>query len=145
WLPGRRSHREPDHGTRDGPQPRRHFPQWCGAVPGIPGRARQHRQGPERRYFQRPATDLLALRDSVDQEVAELIRKQLGEEIRVREQRQGTSNTQAWALEQRAERSLKQENLDQADTLAAAARQLDPRWIAPILMRTTVAYRHSRQ
>jgi serine/threonine-protein kinase len=99
----------------------------------------------ERRSFQRPATDLLALRDSVDLEVAELIRKQLGEEIRVREQRQSTSNTQAWALEQRAERSLKQENLDQADTLAAAARQLDPRWIAPILMRTTVAYRHSRQ
>ena len=98
----------------------------------------------ERRSFQRPATDLLALRDSVDLEVAELIRKQLGEEIRVREQRQSTSNTQAWALEQRAERSLKQENLDQADTLAAAARQLDPRWIAPILMRTTVAYRHSR-
>jgi len=99
----------------------------------------------ERRSFQRPATDLIALRDSVDQEVAELIRKQLGEEIRVREQRQSTSNTQAWALEQRAERSIKQENLDQADTLAAAARQLDPKWIAPILMRTTVAYRHSRQ
>jgi eukaryotic-like serine/threonine-protein kinase len=99
----------------------------------------------ERRSFQRPASDLTALRDSVDQEVAELIRKQLGEEIRLREQRQSTSNTQAWAMEQRAERSLKQDNLDQADTLAAAARQLDPKWIAPILMRTTVAYQHSRR
>jgi serine/threonine-protein kinase len=98
----------------------------------------------ERRSFQRPATDLLALRDSVGQEVAELIRQRLGEEIRLREQREGTGNTEAWALEQRAERAVKQENLEQADSLAASARQLDPRWIAPILMRTRVAYRHSR-
>ena len=90
----------------------------------------------ERRSFQRPASDLIALRDSVDQEVVELIRRRLGEEIRLREQRQSTTSTEAWALEQRAERALKDKNLDQADTLAAAARQLDPKWIAPILMRT---------
>ena len=98
----------------------------------------------ERRSFERPAKDLLALRDSVGAEVAELIRKRLGEEIKLREQQEGTHNPDAWALVQRAERARKQEKVDQADSLLVQAEALDPKWIDPILLQGTVAYWRAR-
>ena len=57
----------------------------------------------QRASFDMPAGDLLAVRDSLAGEVAQLIRKRLGEEIRVREQREGTRNVAAWSLVQRAQ------------------------------------------
>ena len=61
----------------------------------------------QRAGLTQPAKDFLAVRDSVAQEVARLIRGRLGEEIRLREQRQSTTNVEAWALVQRAEQLRK--------------------------------------
>jgi TolB-like protein/tRNA A-37 threonylcarbamoyl transferase component Bud32 len=59
----------------------------------------------QRASFEQPATNLLAIKDTLTQQVARLIRQRLGEEIKLREQRQRAANPQAWALVQRAEQA----------------------------------------
>jgi eukaryotic-like serine/threonine-protein kinase len=61
----------------------------------------------ERASFELPAGNLLAVQDTLAQKVASLIRSRLGEEIRLREQRNRTRNVTAWALVQRAEQARK--------------------------------------
>ncbi len=101
------------------------------------------------------ATDVARLRDSTAQEVAAIVRERLGTEVRLREQRTGTGNTDAWLLVQRSERLRRGANarasrdsaaaaLAEADTLLAAAAQLDPRWPTPVIGRAEVAYEQSR-
>ena len=108
--------------------------------------------------FEQPAGNLLVIRDSLAQRVAEFLRERLGEEIRLREQRAGTSNVTAWAMLQRAEKTLKDaEALVKADSLAAATRvfqsadslaaqaeRLDTQWPEPLVLRAAMAYRQSR-
>ena len=78
--------------------------------------------------------------------MSEFLRERLGEEVRVREQRQRTSNAQAWVLLQRAEAQWRLSDslmllspeaaasaLKQADSLLAQAAQLDPQWPAPLV------------
>jgi serine/threonine-protein kinase len=104
------------------------------------------------------AADFLAVRDSVAQEVARLIRGRLGEEIRLREQRQSTQNVEAWALVQRAEQLRKSgdaamgegdtatmnRDFSAADSLLAAAEGADGKWADPVVARAFVSYRRSR-
>ena len=105
-----------------------------------------------------PAGDLLAVRDSLAEQAALLIRAQLGEEIRLRDQREGTQSAAAWTILQRAER-LHKEGLaasersdtagmtrafDQADSLLTQVEALDPNWLDPIVLRGTLAYQRSR-
>ena len=111
----------------------------------------------QRASFDMPAGDLLAVRDSLAGEVAQLIRKRLGEEIRVREQREGTRNVAAWSLVQRAQGLRKQGEtaakagdvkgmmwaFHQADSLTAQAAQMDPQWADPLVLRGLLAYRRS--
>jgi len=110
-----------------------------------------------RTSFDLPAADLLTVRDSLAGDVAELIRKRLGEEIRVREERQGTRNVAAWSLLQRAQALRKQGEtaakggdqkgflavFHEADSLAEAAAQLDKNWPDPLVLRSLLAYRRA--
>jgi serine/threonine-protein kinase len=113
----------------------------------------------ERASFEQPAGNLLAVQDTLAQKVAGLIRRRLGEEIRLREQRGRTRNVGAWALVQRAEQARKQAEalvakqdttdaavraFDQADTLYAQAHLADPQWTEPLVGRATLGYRRSR-
>ena len=112
-----------------------------------------------RASFEQPAGNLLGVRDTLKQKVAELVRERLGEEVRLREQRNRTRNVSAWALVQRAEQARKQaeelvdqkdttgatgRSFDLADSLYARAHAADPKWPEPLLGRAAVAYRRSR-
>jgi TolB-like protein/tRNA A-37 threonylcarbamoyl transferase component Bud32 len=112
----------------------------------------------QRAGLTQPAQDFLAVRDSVAQEVASLIRARLGEEIRLREQRQNTRNVEAWALVQRAEQQRKSgdaamaqgdtaalnRDFRAADSLLASAEKADDKWADPVVARAFLSYRRSR-
>jgi serine/threonine-protein kinase len=112
----------------------------------------------KRASFERPATDLVGARDSLAAQAADLIRRQLGQEVRLRGQQEGTKSTAAWSLVQRAELLVKRavtaagqsdtlaqrRSFDSADSLLAQAEELDPRWADPIVLRARVAYLRSR-
>ena len=109
--------------------------------------------------FEQPSGNLLAVQDTLAQRVAGLIRERLGEEIRLRAQRNRTRNVGAWSLVQRAELSRKRaealveqkdttgavaQGFEAADTLYAQAHRADPSWAEPLIGRASVAYRRSR-
>jgi serine/threonine-protein kinase len=112
----------------------------------------------ERASFEQPVGKLLAIQDTLSDRVASLIRRRLGEEIRLREQRGRTRNVEAWALVQRAARhqrlaeesaekgdsTARDREFNTADSLFAAAETLDSSWAEPIVGREVVAYRRSR-
>ena len=113
----------------------------------------------QRASFERPAADRMAIQDSLVQEVAALIRRRLGPEIRLREQRAGTTNSDAWTLVQRAELARKQaeelvaskdtsgavaSKFSEADQIYTQAHTLDTAWVEPVLGRGWVAFRRSR-
>ena len=105
-----------------------------------------------------PAGDLLAVQDTLVQEVARQIRTELGQEIELRRQRRRASDVRAWtAVQQAARRSEAAESaavrgdaaavereFGAADSLLAAAESLDPAWAEPVIGRAGVAYRRSR-
>jgi len=105
-----------------------------------------------------PAANTLVLRDSVSARVAELIREQLGTEIRLRDQRDATRNEQAWTLVQRAEAARKRgekalasgdreggfREFATTDSLLAEAAGMDPAWPDPLAMRAALDYRRVR-
>jgi TolB-like protein/tRNA A-37 threonylcarbamoyl transferase component Bud32 len=112
-----------------------------------------------RASFEQPAGNFLGIQDTLVQKVASLIRERLGEEVRLREQRNQTRNVAAWSLVQRAEQARKQAELlvdkkdstaavgasfDRSDSLYAQAHAADPEWIEPLIGRAAVAYRRSR-
>ena len=102
--------------------------------------------------------DYLQARDSLVRTVADLLRKRLGEEIRLREQQNGTSSVEAWSFLQRALKATKdaddqtssgqpdvaQRRLSDADSMATLAVQADPKWPDPLVTRAQVAYRRAR-
>ena len=113
----------------------------------------------ERASFEQPKANLMAIKDTLTRQVAGLIRKRLGEEIKLREQQRRAANPEAWALVQRAEQSRKQAEalvakqdtsgaferaFDKADTLYAQAHAADPKWTEPLVGRATLGYRRSR-
>jgi TolB-like protein len=112
-----------------------------------------------RSTFEQPAANFLAIRDSLTQAVAASLRELLGKEVRLREQREATTNLKAWTLVQRAEQARSRgdslasaddtsgaidRSFDQADTLLAQAEQLDQVWVEPVLGRARLAYQRSR-
>ncbi len=112
----------------------------------------------ERASFEQPTGSLLAVQDTLTQQVARLIRMRLGEEIRVREQRQQTKSIDAWLLVQQASRHQKTAEVAAAkadtaaytkdfriaDSLLTLAEPRDPSWDGPIIARGWIAYRQSR-
>jgi eukaryotic-like serine/threonine-protein kinase len=112
-----------------------------------------------RASFEQPAGNLLGIQDTLAGKVASLIRERLGEEIRLREQRNRTRSVEAWAFVQRAEQARKQAEaaVERQDTTGSAARSFaladslyakahaaDPKWTEPNIGRAGVAYRRSR-
>jgi TolB-like protein len=107
----------------------------------------------QRASFIVPRGAYLSARDSLAGVVADLLRQRLGEEIRLREQRGGTRNVNAWVLLQRGEILQREgEGLQETgDTVSAAQRyatvdsldvqaaELDPQWPEPLVQRATIA------
>ena len=112
----------------------------------------------KRASFEQPAADLLLARDSLAGQVADFLRQRLGEEVKLRAERLGTSNAAAWSLLQQAERARKDaESLhgrddvsggdaafQRADSLAALAEVADRQWVDPIVLRGQIAYQRAR-
>ena len=112
----------------------------------------------QRASFNFAKGDFLRARDSLVRTVADLLRKRLGEEIRLREQQNSTSSVEAWTFLQRALKVTKdaedqvaaghpdvaQRRLNDADSLAALAAQADPKWPDPLVARAQAAYRRAR-
>jgi len=111
-----------------------------------------------RASFEQPRGSLLAIRDSLAQQVAAFLRERLGEEVRLREQRAGTNNVGAWSLVQQAERARKMaedqvsaDSLDRAfssfaraDSALVQAAAADPQWVDPVVLRGQIALRRAR-
>ncbi len=112
----------------------------------------------ERASFRKPTGYIIAVSDSLAQDVAGFLRRRLGEEVRLRERRAATSSTQAWTLTQKAERIRKdaEERLEEgqweaafdayqhADSTLQLAEVADPQWVEPIVLRGWIAYRRAR-
>ena len=106
-----------------------------------------------RKGIELPQGDLLAVRNAVVDSVRTFLSDYLGEEIRTRTLRAGTTNAAAWTLTQRAEKHRKDaiaaaaardtvaapQNFALADSLLASAEKLDAHWSAPVAMRSLVA------
>jgi serine/threonine-protein kinase len=113
----------------------------------------------KRASFERPASDLIGARDSLATQAADLIRQQLGQEVKLRGQQEGTRSTAAWSMVQRAEVLHKSgEAADEkgdtatyarafqsADSLLGKAEELDPKWPDPVVLRGRLAYLRSRR
>jgi tetratricopeptide (TPR) repeat protein len=112
----------------------------------------------KRASFEQPASNVLAIRDSLAGRVADFLRARLGEEVRLRETRAATRSVAAWSLLQRAEQAKKRADalfegdslvaarraLQIADSLASEARGSDPQWTEPAVLRAAIAYRQAR-
>ncbi len=98
------------------------------------------------------ADDPFLLLDEVGDSISRLLRERLGEEIRLRVWRAGTSSPEAWEYVQRAARlseeaaRISQEDtaaavgtLNLADRLLARAEAADPAWIEPVVARGWLA------
>jgi TolB-like protein len=107
--------------------------------------------------FEGSAQELLALRDKLVTETAEILRRRIGEEIRVRTAAIGTSSTVAWTMLQRGEKARKDADalvrqdpvasaarFEEADKLFEQASQQDAAWVDPWVARSALAYRRSR-
>lgn len=112
----------------------------------------------KRSKLSRPTSEILAMRDGVVQEAANLLRSWMGQEIRLRQSERGTQIREAWALVQRAERAHKdaenavkttgpaagQAQFQQADQYLAQAEKLDPNWPEPPIQRATLIFRRAK-
>ena len=109
----------------------------------------------DRMSLELPAADLLAVQDSAAQEVSRILREQLGEEIRLRDSREGTASGDAWSLALRGERARKEGEalrrspgaltaLELADSLLERAEAADNQWAKPTLSRGWIAYRRAQ-
>jgi TolB-like protein len=104
--------------------------------------------------LERPRQEIFTLQDELAKEVSFFLRKQLGEDIKVRASRVGTSNSKAWETLQQAEKLSKDleallasgdtaaaaRRLAQADSLLEQAQKQDPQWTAPLVARAWLAY-----
>jgi len=112
----------------------------------------------ESENLERPRGELFALQDDLAQQVADFLRRRLGEEVRLREMRAGSQSVEAWELVQRAtqireeagplvkagELDASAVQFDRADSLLARAEALDPAWVEPFVQRGWLAYWRSR-
>jgi serine/threonine-protein kinase len=110
----------------------------------------------DRASFEQPATNLIAIGDTLAAQAAQLIRKRLGQEIEMRQVRNQANNPEAWSLYQQAERLWKDgsaaddstvlaRDFLRADSLLARAEQLDPKWTDPPVLRGKLDYLRSRR
>ncbi len=103
--------------------------------------------------LERARGELFQLQDDVAQDVAFLLRRQLGQEVQLAQARAGTDNVAAWELAQEAQQRsdavqrrllagdtvIASRLLAQADSLLAQASALDQRWVTPLVQRGWIA------
>jgi tetratricopeptide (TPR) repeat protein len=111
-----------------------------------------------RKDFEIPKNSVLAVSDSIAREVADYLRKQVGDQVRIRQERSRTSNVAAWTALQRAEKvrkdaiaqaasgdsSSSKVNFARADSLLMQAESLDKDWVDPVAQRSVVALARAR-
>ncbi|MEO8337284.1 MAG: protein kinase, partial [bacterium] len=111
-----------------------------------------------KRSFDLDTTDVAGLQRKVAVQVSEFLRSQLGDQVRLRDQRKGTTNSEAWMLVQRAEKRRKdadslvtahadapaQVAFAQADSLLARAEQIDPQGVEAPTVRAGLALARAR-
>lgn len=111
----------------------------------------------DRRVFEIPTGEYLLAGDSLAENVARILRRRLGEEVRLREIRAGTESVEAWSLSQRAQRLLDRaeeeadagevgaalSSLSAADSLLSTAESADSDWPRPPGMRARRAFREA--
>lgn len=111
-----------------------------------------------RASFERPADDIVSIRQGLAEETSRFLREWLGEEVRLRDRRSGAESPKAWALVQRAEKARKDgeallrhddlagmdREFRRADELLGQAETLDPGWVEPVLLRGHIAHRRAR-
>ena len=114
--------------------------------------------GLNREAFAIPVGNTSLMRDTLAIVASDMIRKQLGSEIQVKQQRSAAENADAWLLLQRGQQAQKNgeaanakgdtagfnREFTAADSLFAAAQVADARWAEPSWMRAALAYRRSR-
>jgi eukaryotic-like serine/threonine-protein kinase len=112
----------------------------------------------EKADFKRPKGDVLGIRDSVATRVADLLRKVVGDDVRLRALRESAHNADAWLLVRQAERAAREAQLAadsgssasaiarlrRADSLLAGAERLDAKWVEPIVLRAYGSYQITR-
>ena len=112
----------------------------------------------QRASLERPAGEMLALRDWVVEEGSRQLRAWIGEEVRVRSRGEDAGSQESWTLVQRAERQRKDAEahlvagnadaafagFDEADRLLSEAQRIDPRWAEPAVQRASLTYRRAR-
>ncbi len=105
-----------------------------------------------------PKGDLIAVRDSLANKVAELVRRRVGQEVRLRQARGGTRNAEAWSFRQRGEQLRRdavakfQANdtvagwaqLRSADSVLQLAEERDQQWIEPVVARGALDLQEAR-
>jgi serine/threonine-protein kinase len=111
-----------------------------------------------RAAVEQPSGNPVAIRDTLAGEVARVLRERLGEEVRLREERAGTTNIAAWTFVQQAERYRKDAEaavargtmdtalalFTRADSTLARAEAADPRWDDPTVLRGQLLERRVR-
>ena len=112
----------------------------------------------QRATFEAPASNPLALRDTLAARVALFLRTRLGQEISLRDERAGTSNANAWALLQQAKLSSRSaedaatagdtaamlRDYTKSDSTLVAAGALDSQWPSVPIQRGENYYELSR-
>jgi len=102
--------------------------------------------------------DIFALQDTLAQDVSRFLRKRLGTEVTIREERSGTRNAAAWEALQQAKQAEKdadtlaaagdttgvRRQYDRADSLLVAAEKLDAQWVVPTTQRGWLAFARAR-
>ncbi len=102
--------------------------------------------------------DVFALQDTLAQDVSRFLRKRLGTEVTLREQRSGTRNPAAWEALQHAKQAERDADTlaaagdtagrrrqdDLADSLLAVAETLDEKWVVPTTERGWLAFERAR-
>jgi serine/threonine-protein kinase len=110
-----------------------------------------------RAAFAMPAGNPLAMRDTLTVVVSDLVRQQIGSDLKLREQR-GSTNSEAWLLLQRGVQRQKrgdvlhasgdaegrEREFAAADSLYAEAEKADHGWSEPAARQAALAYRRSR-
>jgi serine/threonine-protein kinase len=111
-----------------------------------------------RESFQADTANMLATQARLSKQVAEFLREKVGNEIKLKESRQGTKSSEAWTLVQRAEKKLKDADslvaagqvapgtqlLGEAERQLGQAERLDDSWTRPPIMRAAIAYQRAR-
>lgn len=112
----------------------------------------------QRASFTGAAANQLALRDTIVTVASDLIRRELGQDLQLKEQRFRTSSKDAWLLLQRGEQAWKNAEaalargdapgveaaFAAADSQFVLAARADEKWSEPFTRRAAMAYRRAR-